>query len=92
MIATMKRFKQVAFFAAALCWLSFGLGFGLLLVQFLFNGAGMQLFGDFIPVSSPGVLLGLVYVTGFATAVLVCLAVSYWLFERAQATRETSEN
>jgi len=93
----MKHLRKMMFVFAGTCWLVFGAGFGLLLVPFFLEGAGMQLSGgtfDFIasPVSSGSVLVGLVYVTGMASASLVCFAVSFGLFERALAAPPTSEN
>jgi hypothetical protein len=91
----MKRLQKTLYVAAAFCWLLFGAGFGLFLVQFLLGGAGMQLFGDtlefIMPVSPQSVLTGLIYVTGFGTAALVCLAVSFGLFERALTTGKSYE-
>ena len=92
----MKRVKPALFFAAAFCWLLFGLGFGGLLVSFLLAGAGMQLFSAsfefFMPVSSMTILIGLIYFVGLVTAALVCFAVGFGLFERALAMRDVSEN
>jgi len=90
----MKRLRKMMFIFAGSCWLMFGAGFGLLLIQFLLKGAGMQWFGtpDFIfPVSSGSVWIGLVYVVGTVTASLVCLAVSFGLFERAFVPRGPHE-
>jgi len=82
----MTRIKKALYLAGGLCWLSFGGGFGLLLVQFFAQGTGMQFFGidlgSVLPVSPGTVLMGLVWVTGLSIAAFVCLAVSFGLFER----------
>jgi len=84
------------FLFAGGCWLLFGGGFSLLLVQFLANGAGLPL-GDgtlefIFPASSGSALTGLVLITGTVTASLVCFAVSFGLLERALVPQEPCEN
>jgi len=63
----------------------FGIGFVIFLQQFLTGGAGLQLFGDFIPIVSPGsVLFGLIYFVGLTAASAICFAVALYLFSRIQ--------
>ncbi len=63
-----------------LLWLGFALGFAAFLVGYIGGGAGLQFFGG--PVSSGSVLLGLVHVVGFGTAILLCFAIGVWLCAR----------
>ncbi len=60
---------------AGLCWFAAALGFGFLLVQYLAQGAGLQVFGFYLGVSSSTVLLGLAHVVGFAAAAFLCFAI-----------------
>jgi len=79
----MKILKQMMFVIGGTCWLLFGVGFAIFLWQFLTQGAGLQLFGDFIPaVSSSSVLFGLTYFIGFSVASFVCFAVGIGLFSK----------
>jgi len=77
----MKRFghvlKRALCLVASVCWICIGIGFGVVLVQYLFNGAGVQFFGYVI--SSTSVLLGVVHVTGFALAMLFSFVLAIWL-------------
>jgi hypothetical protein len=72
--------KRAMFLIGGVLWLGFALGFGAFLVRYLSGGAGLQFFGG--PVSSGSVLLGLVQLVGFGTAVLVCFAVGVGLCAR----------
>jgi len=59
------------------CWSLIGLGFGLFLIEYLFQGAGIHMFG--ISISSVSVLLGVVHVSGLALATLFSWALAIWL-------------
>ncbi|MGV3757869.1 MAG: hypothetical protein ACO1QS_21005 [Verrucomicrobiota bacterium] len=59
------------------CWSLIGLGFGLFLIEYLFQGAGIHIFG--ISISSVSVLLGVVHVSGLALATLFSWALAIWL-------------
>lgn len=61
-------------------WLCFAFGFGAFLVRYIGGGAGLQFFGG--PVSSGSVLLGLVHLAGFSTAILLCFAIGVGLCAR----------
>jgi hypothetical protein len=79
----MKFLKPALFLAGGILWLLFGIGFAIFLWQFLTNGAGLQLFGNFVPaVSSGSILFGLIYFTGFAVAAVICFAVGIYLLVR----------
>ena len=65
--------KRIIFVVGGMFWLLFSLGFGFILIQYVADGAGLQLFGG--PVSSGSVLVGLAHVTGFAAAVVICFAI-----------------
>ena len=72
--------KRIMYVVGGIFWLLFSLGFGLILVDYLAGGAGLQFVGG--PVSSGSVLLGLVHFTGFVTAVVICFAVGAALCAR----------
>lgn len=73
--------KKVIYVVGGVFWFLFSLGFGLILVNYIGGGAGLQLFGG--PVSSSSVLLGLVHLTGFVTAIFICFAIGAGLCARA---------
>ena len=69
--------KRVMLLCGGACWLLFAAGFGVLMVRFGLDGAGLEFFG--FGVSSGSALLGLVHVMGFAGAAAVCLAIGVGL-------------
>ncbi len=69
--------KRALCLLASVCWFGIAIGFGVVLVQYLLNGAGVQFFGFVI--SSASVLLGVVHVTGFAFAMLFSFVLAIWL-------------
>jgi len=75
--------KRTMFLVGGLLWLAFALGFGTLLVGYLLGGAGLQFFGG--PPSPGSVLMGLVHVVGFGTAILICFAIGVGLCARGVA-------
>jgi hypothetical protein len=76
----MKR--AVALIGSA-CWFLFAIGFGVLLVQYLCQGAGLQHSGWLF--SNPSLFIGMVHVVGLALASLVSIAISAALWVRAFA-------
>jgi hypothetical protein len=78
--------KRAMFLTAGVLWLCFALGFAAFLVQYIFQGAGLQFFAG---APSPGsVFLGLVHFVGFATAVLICFAVGVGLCAKGMVTEK----
>jgi len=69
--------KRVLCLLGCACWALIGLGFGLFLIEYLFQGAGIHIFG--ISISSVSVLLGVVHVSGLALATLFSWALAIWL-------------
>ena len=70
--------KRAMFLIAGACWLLFALGFGIVLLQYIGQGAGLQFFGWMF--SSGSVLIGLVHVVGFVIAAFLCSAIGACLF------------
>ncbi len=83
---SMKFAKRVLLVLGGLLWFLFSLGFGYLLVEYIAQGAGLQFFGP--PVSSGSVLLGLVPVTGFVAASVICFAIGAGLCAHGIVPRE----
>jgi hypothetical protein len=81
--------KRVMFLMGGVLWLGFALGFGAFLVGYIGGGAGLQFFGG--PVSSGSVLLGLVHLIGFGTAMLICFAVGIGLCARGIVSEKDGE-
>ncbi len=69
-----RLIKSTMMVVAGLCWIGVALGFGFLLVQYLNQGAGLQVLGFYFGVSSTTVLLGLAHVVGLAAAAFLCFA------------------
>jgi hypothetical protein len=69
--------KRTLCLVGCVCWALIGLGFGLFLIEYLFQGAGIHMFG--ISISSVSVLLGVVHVSGLALATLFSWALAIWL-------------
>ena len=72
--------KRMIFLTGGALWLLFSVGFGVILVKYVAEGAGLMFFGG--PVSSGSVVLGLAHVTGFAMAILICFAIGAGLCAR----------
>jgi hypothetical protein len=77
--------KRPLLLVVGLCAFVCALGFGLLLVQYIGEGAGLQVFG--LGVSSGSVLIGLVHVIGFAAGAFGCFALGAALCARALLRR-----
>ena len=73
--------KRARFLIAGACWLLFALGFGIVLLEYIRQGAGLQFFGWMF--SSGSVLIGLVHVVGFVIAAFLCFAIGAVLLARA---------
>jgi hypothetical protein len=72
--------KRIIYVVGGVFWLLFSLGFGLILVDYIAGGAGLQVFAG--PVSSGSVLLGLVHLTGLVVAIIICFAIGAGLCAR----------
>lgn len=81
--------KRAMFLLGGLLWLGFALGFAALLVAYIAGGAGLQFFGG--PVSPGNVLLGLVHLVGFGTAMLICFAIGMGLCARGVVSGKDGE-
>lgn len=84
--------KKLILLIGGACWFLFALGFGVLLVQYVAGGAGLQFFGP--PVSSGSIFVGLVHVTGLCVAVVLCFAIGAGLCARGivrDADKEESD-
>jgi hypothetical protein len=68
------------FLIAGACWLLLALGFGIVLLEYIGQGAGLQSFGWMF--SSGSVLIGLVHVVGFLFAGFLCFAIGAGLVAR----------
>ena len=72
----MKRYaKSAVLVLAGIAWFAVALGCGFVLLQYLAEGAGLQVFGFSLGVSSTGVLIGLARVVGFAAAATLSFAI-----------------
>jgi membrane protein implicated in regulation of membrane protease activity len=81
--------KRVMYVVGGALWFLFSLGFGLILVDYITGGAGLQFFGG--PVSSGSVLLGLAHLTGFAAAIVICFAIGAGLCARGLVSHREHE-
>ena len=76
----MTPLKRTIYVFGGILWFLFSLGFALLMIDYIAGGTGLQFFGG--PVSSTSVLLGLVHLTGLATAIIICFAIGAGLCAR----------
>jgi|GEM_PF-2001653 len=81
--------KRAILLIGGVLWLGFALGFGVFLVEYIGGGAGLQFFGG--PVSSGSVLLGLVHLVGFGTAIFLCFAIGVGLCARGIVEKDRKE-
>src|SRR5213592_2783444 len=72
--------KRAMFLIAGVCWVLFALSFGIVLLKYIGQGAGLQFFGWMF--SSGSVLIGLVHAVGFGIAAFLCFAVGAVLLAR----------
>jgi len=75
--------KRGMFLIVGACWFLFALGFGIVLLQYIGKGAGLQFFGWMF--SSGSVLVGLVHVVGFVIAACLCFVIGAALLARGFA-------
>jgi len=81
--------KRAMLLIGGILWLGFAGGFFVFLLQYLSGGAGLQFFGP--PVCCGSVLLGLIHLTGFATAIFLCFAVGVGLLAHGIVREEFGE-
>jgi hypothetical protein len=74
-----RNFKGTFLVIAGVCWIAFAVFICLFLCWHLGGGAGLQVFGFFIPVSSTTVLVGLVHFIGFSGAAFLSLVIGVGL-------------
>jgi len=83
----MKLFKRTLYLVGGICWLLFGVGFGMFVFQFLGQGMGWEFAGTEWIIApallSANLVTGLACAVGLLTAVAVCWVVSFSLFARA---------
>ena len=78
--------KRALFLFGGILWLFFALGFLALVVDYVGGGAGLQCW---IPiVSSEGILVGLVHLTGLCTASIVCFVIGAGLWAHGRVPEE----
>jgi hypothetical protein len=83
--------RRALFVICGCCWFGFGLGFGLFLLQYIANGAGLQdlsparqIFGH--TVSSGTVLVGLVHIVGLIMVSIFCFVIGIGLCAHAMVS------
>jgi hypothetical protein len=83
--------KRALTFGLGLLWFAFALGFGFFLLQFSFGGHndGFPIFT--LTLFDTGIVLGLVYFFGLATAVLLCFAIGAGLCSRALVGKDVDK-
>jgi hypothetical protein len=85
----MTRLKRVIYVVGGVLWILFSVGFGVILFKYITGGAGLQSIGG--PVSSGSVLLGLVHLTGFVAAAVICFAIGAGLCARGLISVKANE-
>jgi hypothetical protein len=75
--------KKAITLIGSACWLLFAVGFGMLLVQYVTQGAGLQ-FSAWL-FSDSSLLIGMVHICGLVFASVACIGVSAGLWVRAFA-------
>jgi hypothetical protein len=76
----MTTSKRTFFVIGGSFWFLVAAGFCFFLFDYVNGGAGLQIFRG--PVNSGSVLLGLVHVTGFGAAIVICFAIGAGLCAR----------
>ena len=79
------RFRRAICLTIGVCWILFALVFGLFLVAYVAEGAGLQFFR--VAVSSATVLIGLVHISGLAVA--ACMSFAFGVVMLAQGLLPT---
>jgi len=77
------------FLIGGICWLLFALGFAVLLVRYVVQGAGLQFSGWMF--WSGSIVIGLVHVIALAIASSICFAVGAGLWTRGFAPSEKGQ-
>ena len=72
--------KRAIFLIAGACWFLIALGFGIVLLEYVRQGAGLQFFGWMF--SSGSIWIGLVHVAGFVIAAFLWFAIGAGLLAR----------
>jgi hypothetical protein len=85
----MTPLNRVIYVVGGVLWILFSVGFGVILFKYIARGAGLQSIGG--PVSSGSVLLGLVHLTGFVVAAVICFTIGAWLCARGVVSDEAHE-
>src|SRR5437588_1825933 len=68
-------FKSTTMVVAGLCWMACAFVIGLFLFEYLVGGAGLQVFGFLLGMSSTTVSIGLVHFVGFIAAACLCFVI-----------------
>ena len=74
-----KYIKSMILVVAGLCWIALALLICLFLYGYLVGGAGLQVFGFSLPVSSTTTLFGLVHFVGFSAAAFLSFVIGVGL-------------
>jgi hypothetical protein len=82
--------KKAVTLIGSACWLMFAVGFGVLLVQYCMQGAGLQFSAWLFSESS--LFIGMVHICGLVFAAVACIAVSAGLWVRAFAPAQGQPN
>jgi hypothetical protein len=77
----MGSMKKAIHLFGGVCWFLASFIFGFFLLDYIANGAGLQFFP--LGISSGGVLLGLVHVTGFVAGAVISFSLGACLCARA---------
>lgn len=88
--------KRATFIFCGVIWFLFGLFVGICSLRYLVGGAGSQdsaaILQIFSPISSGGVLIGLVHVAGFFALTVFCLLIGVGLFLHGLVPAESDEH
>ena len=71
--------KRTAMILAGLCFIAFGLLAFLFIYAYVIGGAGLQIFGFFLPVSPITIAIGVVHFIGFSAAGCLCFLIGMGL-------------
>ena len=85
MIRSFSLFRRIVCLTIGVCWILFALVFGLFLVAYVAEGAGLQFFR--VAVSSATVLIGLVHISGLVVA--ACMSFAFGVVMLAQGLLPT---
>jgi hypothetical protein len=74
-----RYFKSTALVIGGVCWIAFAVLICVFLYGYLNDGAGLQVFGFFLPPTSTTILVGLVHFVGFGAAAFLCFTIGVGL-------------